>query len=148
MVLCHSSMFFFTEMPDSVSLKDNDPRPKITGRLYTFLCNVKNVAPIQNLTVRWFRGEELLSEMTKDQEIHEEPLNMTYTLEKYFSKEDDGKKYRCEAGLGFLSERPIQSQPVHITFHCKKLHVHLSCSLHQNAIFTLKFSTRFITVET
>lgn len=110
------------KMPDSVSLKDKDPSPKITGRLYTFLCNVENVAPIQNLTVRWFRGEELLSEMTKDQEIHKEPLSMSYVLEKYFSEEDDGKKYRCEAGLDFLSERPIQSQPVHITFHYPPVH--------------------------
>ncbi|XP_076122482.1 intercellular adhesion molecule 1-like [Alosa pseudoharengus] len=114
------------KMPDSVALVEDDSGPKYVNKSYSFACHIKNFAPVKNLTVKWFKGEKLLKETTlhEDHEGQEGPQNRTVKMESVFSPPDDGSEYRCEAGLDFTPDLPIQSQPVLMAVHYPPDHNH------------------------
>uniref|UniRef100_A0A8C1X093 Ig-like domain-containing protein n=1 Tax=Cyprinus carpio TaxID=7962 RepID=A0A8C1X093_CYPCA len=110
--------------PDSVSISIVDHRgPMIEGQQYKLQCDVHDVAPVQNLTVKWYKGQTLLDKTTFTEDS-KTPLNETATLLIRPDRADDGAQYRCEAELELGAEGPQPppketSEPLNITVYCK-----------------------------
>ncbi|XP_052407408.1 immunoglobulin superfamily member 10-like isoform X2 [Carassius gibelio] len=106
--------------PDSVSISIvNHTGPMIAGRQYELQCDVHDVAPVQYLTVKWYKGQTLLNQtyFTEDSKI---PVNETVTLLIRPVRADNGAQYRCEAQLDLGAEGPQPppketSDPLYIT---------------------------------
>ncbi|XP_067276758.1 intercellular adhesion molecule 1-like isoform X2 [Pseudorasbora parva] len=85
--------------PDSVSINTvNHNGPMIEGNQYELQCDVLNVAPVQNLTVRWYKGPTLVNKTTFNDTI-KTPVNKTSELLIRPDRADDRAQYRCEAEL-------------------------------------------------
>uniref|UniRef100_A0A671SPY8 Ig-like domain-containing protein n=1 Tax=Sinocyclocheilus anshuiensis TaxID=1608454 RepID=A0A671SPY8_9TELE len=92
--------------PDSVSISIVDHSgPMIEGKQYELRCDVHNVAPVQDLTVKWYKGQTLLNQTTFI-ENSKTPVNETTTLLIRPDRADDGAQYRCEAELELGAEGP------------------------------------------
>ena len=104
MFLCDSNVL--TELPDIVSISPlNHTGPMVEGTEYQLQCDVLNVAPVQNLTVTWYRGNETIkTDSYSDQSNLTTPVNESYILTITPSREDDGALYRCEAQLNLGPE--------------------------------------------
>ena len=51
------------ETADSVSIHSiNHTGPMLADEEYQLQCDIVNVAPVQNLTVRWYQGDDLLKD--------------------------------------------------------------------------------------
>ncbi len=92
------------------------------GEQYELQCDVHNVAPVQNLTVKWYKGQTLLNQTIFTDTI-ETPVNETVTLLIRPDRDDDGAQYRCEAELNLGEEGPHphptnSSNPLSITVYC------------------------------
>ncbi|XP_030645045.1 hemicentin-1-like [Chanos chanos] len=108
--------------PDSVSLRFvSGSGLMVEGNQYQLECEIQSVAPVQNLTVKWFRGKTLLNESNVSEfsvtgNIHE---NVTVT-DRYTitaSRDDHGVQYKCEAELklGLPESLKQQSEPLNMT---------------------------------
>uniref|UniRef100_A0A673M643 Ig-like domain-containing protein n=1 Tax=Sinocyclocheilus rhinocerous TaxID=307959 RepID=A0A673M643_9TELE len=85
--------------PDSVSISIVNHRgPMIEGKQYELQCDVHDVAPVQNLTVKWYKGQTLLNQTTFTEDS-KTPVNETTTLLIRPDRADDGAQYRCEADV-------------------------------------------------
>uniref|UniRef100_A0A8C1XWI0 Ig-like domain-containing protein n=1 Tax=Cyprinus carpio TaxID=7962 RepID=A0A8C1XWI0_CYPCA len=92
--------------PDSVSISIVDHRgPMIEGQQYKLQCDVHDVAPVQYLTVKWYKGQTLLDKTTFTEDS-KTPLNETATLLIRPDRADDGAQYSCEAELDLGAEGP------------------------------------------
>ncbi|XP_059414660.1 protein amalgam-like [Carassius carassius] len=113
--------------PDSVSISFVNHRgPMIEGRQYELQCDVHDVAPVQYLTVKWYKGQTLLDQ-TNFTEDSRTPVNVTTTLLIRPVRADDGAQYWCEAELDLGAEGPQPppketSDPLYITVHYKPKH--------------------------
>ncbi|KAF3687924.1 Intercellular adhesion molecule 1 [Channa argus] len=88
------------KLPDSVSISIfNHTGLMYEGHQYTLQCEVKNVAPIQNLSVTFYRGNTPLGQPQSVNNPAKKPANETYSQSINASKEDDGAQYWCEAKL-------------------------------------------------
>uniref|UniRef100_A0A3P8QHZ4 Ig-like domain-containing protein n=2 Tax=Astatotilapia calliptera TaxID=8154 RepID=A0A3P8QHZ4_ASTCA len=84
--------------PDSVSVSDMGHGSMVEGREYDLKCDVINVAPVQNLTVTWYRGNEtVLTQMFNDSTMT--PVNASSTLRISTQRDYNGLTFRCEAEL-------------------------------------------------
>ncbi|XP_036408638.1 hemicentin-2-like [Megalops cyprinoides] len=108
--------------PDSVSISSVDHTgPMVEGRQYQLQCEVQNIAPVQSLTVKWYRGEILESESSFNNSS-KTPMNVSSTLTITPSRADDGAQYSCVAELELGPEGPqpppeVKSEPLKITVH-------------------------------
>ncbi|KAI1884295.1 hypothetical protein AGOR_G00224960 [Albula goreensis] len=85
--------------PDSVSISAVNHRgPMLEGKQYQLQCEVQNIAPVQNLTVKWYKGETLEDQTTYD-DLTKTPLNVSSTLLITPTSTDDGAQYSCVAEL-------------------------------------------------
>uniref|UniRef100_A0A8C1E717 Ig-like domain-containing protein n=1 Tax=Cyprinus carpio carpio TaxID=630221 RepID=A0A8C1E717_CYPCA len=92
--------------PDSVSISIVDHSgPMIEGQQYKLQCDVHDVAPVQNLTVKWYKGQTLLDKTTFTEDS-KTPLNETATLLIRPDRADDGAQYSCAAELELGAEGP------------------------------------------
>ncbi|KAK2916676.1 hypothetical protein QQF64_025248 [Cirrhinus molitorella] len=97
--------------PDSVSISFvNHSGPMIEGKQYELQCDVQNVAPVQILSVIWYKGQTRLNQTTFTDTI-KTPVNKTDTLLITADRADDGAQYGCEAKLDLGAEGP---QPVNL----------------------------------
>lgn len=95
-----------TEPPDSVSISvSNHSGPVLEGRQYTLLCTVHGVAPVQNLTVTFYRGQTALGRV-RSSGTAKTPVTESFGLDTVPSKDDDGVRYWCEARLDLGPEGP------------------------------------------
>uniref|UniRef100_A0A8C2HKX0 Ig-like domain-containing protein n=1 Tax=Cyprinus carpio TaxID=7962 RepID=A0A8C2HKX0_CYPCA len=116
--------------PDSVFISTVNHRgPMMEGQQYELQCDVHNVAPVQYLTVKWYKGQTLLHQ-TNFTDTIETPENKTVTLLIRPDRADDGAQYWCEAELDLGAEGP---QP-HPTNSSKPLNdkVMLDCTVKAN----------------
>jgi len=119
--VCESSS---TETPDSVSISTvNHTGPMMEGNQYELQCDVLNVAPVQYLTVNWYKGQTLVDQ-TNFTDTTKTPVNETNTLLIRPNRADDGVQYRCEAELELGEEGPrpppkITSDPLSVEVYCK-----------------------------
>ncbi|KAK1785530.1 hypothetical protein P4O66_018890 [Electrophorus voltai] len=110
--------------PDNVSISIvNHTGPVIEGTQYELQCDVQNVAPVQLLTVKWYKGQTLLTD-TFFNEPTKTPVNQSATLQISPSRADDAADYWCEAELrlGPAAPQPpptMKSNPLNITVHYK-----------------------------
>ncbi|CAI5681046.1 unnamed protein product [Oreochromis niloticus] len=85
--------------PESVSISFvNHTGMMFENQQYTLQCSVQNVAPVQSLTVTFYRGNTALGHLQSNSE-QKKPVNETFTLNINSSREDDGAQYCCEAKL-------------------------------------------------
>ncbi|XP_026027439.1 uncharacterized protein LOC113024509 [Astatotilapia calliptera] len=85
--------------PESVSISFvNHTEMMFENQQYTLQCSVQNVAPVQSLTMTFYRGNTALGHLQSDSE-HKKPVNKTFTLNITPRREDDGAQYWCEAKL-------------------------------------------------
>ncbi|XP_073686387.1 vascular cell adhesion protein 1-like [Garra rufa] len=113
--------------PDSVSISIVNHRgPMMEGNQYELQCDVHDVAPVQYLTVKWYKGQTLLDQTTFTDTI-KTPINEMATLLIRPNRADDGAQYRCEAELNLGAEGPqppptVTSQPLSAEVHYKPKH--------------------------
>ncbi|KAA0705392.1 Peroxidasin [Triplophysa tibetana] len=112
--------------PDSVSINTSDHTGPITeGSTYKLQCDVVNVAPVQNLTVKWYKGETLMHTETFTDPI-KTPVNKRSILQITPDRSDDGVQYKCKAELELGAEGPqppptVTSEPLKITVYFKPI---------------------------
>ncbi|XP_055753438.1 vascular cell adhesion protein 1-like [Salvelinus fontinalis] len=110
--------------PDSVSISVlRHSGPMVEGTEYQLQCDIQNIAPQQNLVVKWYKGNELLDNVTYSN-VSKTPVNVSATLMIIPSRDDDGAQYRCRAelDLGPEGQQPhptVTSEPLNITVHYK-----------------------------
>ncbi|KAK2918690.1 hypothetical protein Q8A73_003061 [Channa argus] len=113
------------KLPDSVSISIfNHTGSMYEGHQYTLQCEVKNVAPIQNLSVTFYRGNTPLGQLQSVNNPAKKPASDTYSQSITASKEDDGAQYWCEAELELGPEGPhpppaMKSQNINTTVYYK-----------------------------
>uniref|UniRef100_A0A3B4GA68 Ig-like domain-containing protein n=1 Tax=Pundamilia nyererei TaxID=303518 RepID=A0A3B4GA68_9CICH len=109
--------------PDSVSVSDMGHGSMVEGREYDLKCDVINVAPVQNLTVTWYRGNEtVLTQMFNDSTMT--PVNASSTLRISTPRDYNGLTFRCEAELHLGPKGPkfppnVTSPPYTAVVLCK-----------------------------
>ncbi|KAM6957145.1 cell adhesion molecule 2-like [Aplochiton taeniatus] len=104
------------EAPEDIALHSvNHTTPVPEGTEYQLQCEIINVAPIQNLTVTWYKGNYVLRNDSFNKSIKKpvtESLVFTITL----GREDNGAQFRCEAELHLGLEGPqrlVKSSQAH-----------------------------------
>ncbi|XP_061567534.1 intercellular adhesion molecule 5 [Cololabis saira] len=88
-----------------VFLSTNPVNYFVEETLYEVQCDVTNVAPVQNLTVTWYKNGEVIrtdsfSEATKV------PVNMSLSLMVNISRGENVAQLRCEARLNLSPQAP------------------------------------------
>ncbi|XP_038837080.1 vascular cell adhesion protein 1-like [Salvelinus namaycush] len=108
--------------PDSVFISVlRHSGPMVEGTEYQLQCDIQNIAPLQNLVVKWYKGNELLDNVTYSN-VSKTPVDVSATLMISPSRDDDGAQYRCRAELDLGPEGPqphptVTSEPLNITVH-------------------------------
>uniref|UniRef100_A0A8C5BB36 Vascular cell adhesion protein 1-like n=1 Tax=Gadus morhua TaxID=8049 RepID=A0A8C5BB36_GADMO len=110
----------FYKTADSVSIHSiNHTGPMLADEEYQLQCDIVNVAPVQNLTVRWYQGDDLLKDKGSlrvtgcphqnkvecDNQVIRSPVNVSSTIKVRLGRNPDGAQFRCEAQLA-LEEQP------------------------------------------
>ncbi|XP_064844259.1 hemicentin-1-like [Oncorhynchus masou masou] len=108
--------------PDSVSISVlRHSGPMVEGTKYQLQCDIQNIAPLQNLVVKWYKGNEPLDNVTYSN-VSKTPVDVLDTLMISPRRDDDGAQYRCRAELDLGPEGPqhtVTSEPLSITVHYK-----------------------------
>uniref|UniRef100_A0A8C1WG31 Vascular cell adhesion protein 1-like n=1 Tax=Cyprinus carpio TaxID=7962 RepID=A0A8C1WG31_CYPCA len=113
--------------PDSVFISTVYHRgPMMEGQQYELQCDVHNVAPVQYLTVKWYKEQTLLHQTTFPN-TSKTPVNETVTLLIRPDRADDGAQYWCEAELDLGAEGPqphptISAKPLNVEVYYKPKH--------------------------
>uniref|UniRef100_A0A4W5LFG5 Ig-like domain-containing protein n=1 Tax=Hucho hucho TaxID=62062 RepID=A0A4W5LFG5_9TELE len=121
--------------PDSMSISVlSHSGPMVEGTEYQLQCNIQSIAPLRNLVVKWYKGNEPLDNVTYSN-ASKTPEDVSPTLMIIPSKDDDGAQYRCRAELdlgpeGLQPHPTVTSEPLTITVHCEFLrtvHIYKLC---------------------
>ncbi|XP_041790310.1 uncharacterized protein LOC121604773 [Chelmon rostratus] len=97
--------------PDIVSIRlISDYGLMFADHQYTLLCEVQDVAPIENLIVTFYRDQTVLGQQQSDNK-DKKPVAEVFILNFRPSEDDDGAQYWCEAKLEMGPEGP-QPPPV------------------------------------
>ncbi|MCJ8746095.1 hypothetical protein PDJAM_G00137840 [Pangasius djambal] len=116
------------KLPDRVSISTvNHTGPMTEGRQYDLQCDIQNVAPVHLLTVNWYKGHDLVNNISFTNFSTKIPMNQSSTLQIFPSTKDDGVQYRCEAKLNLRPEEPlpppiVTSDPLNITMSTQSSH--------------------------
>lgn len=119
--MCH----FLTETPDSVSIRPvNHTGPMVEGKEYQLLCDVQNIAPVQYLTLKWYRGQTEVYNHSFSDLTSSSPVQVSSILVVIPTKEENGAQYRCVAVLELGPEGPqppptVTSEPLNASVYCK-----------------------------
>ncbi|MBN3305805.1 VCAM1 protein, partial [Amia calva] len=120
--------------PDSVSISSvGHTGPMEEGGQYQLQCDVQSIAPVQYLSVNWYRRGALIHTENISEDTTRTPVNVSRTLLITPSCTDDGVQYTCEAELRLGPEGPQanpvkKSEPLSVTVHCES-HRH-ACLAH------------------
>lgn len=103
---------------------------------YNFTCDIQNIAPVQNLTVRWYKGDTIVHTDTFDNPSNE-PVNQSSVLSFTPTRQDNRVTFRCEAHLDLGTEGPqlnASSQEYTITVNCKYIMCTYLCEMYIEVI--------------
>ncbi|XP_041959651.1 uncharacterized protein LOC121718632 [Alosa sapidissima] len=97
------------KIPERVTLSHSDPVLKgAENRLeFSLECDVKGVAPVENLTVIWFRGHTELGRSEFPQLYRSDDVTVRANLSIIASREDNKASYSCAAQLDLNTAEPI-----------------------------------------
>ncbi|XP_069051875.1 intercellular adhesion molecule 5-like isoform X2 [Lepisosteus oculatus] len=107
--------------PDSVSLSSDGPVDQmVEGRQYQLQCAVQNIAPVQYLTVNWYRGQTLIHSQTFSHNTTRTPVNVSVRHLFTADRADNGQQFTCEAELNLGPEGPqpppaTRAKPLKVT---------------------------------
>lgn len=113
------------ETPDSVSIRPaNHTGPMVEGKEYQLLCEVQNIAPVQYLTLRWYRGQTEVYNHSFSDLTSSSPVQVSSILLITPTKDENGVQYRCVAELELGPEGPkppptVASEPLNASVYCK-----------------------------
>ncbi|XP_073350364.1 vascular cell adhesion protein 1 [Pagrus major] len=93
--------------PDRVSLSVVGDGPMVEGTERLLGCDIINVAPVQNLTVIWYRDNETIHTETFT-ETSVTPISVTSIFTINVERHHNGAVFRCEAELHLGPEVPQQ----------------------------------------
>lgn len=88
---------------------------------YNITCAVYNVAPVQNLTMKLYKGDTILVNSTSDNAT-KEPANHSIVFPFTPKRGDNKVKFYCDVSLDLGPEGPqffLASEEYSITVHCK-----------------------------
>lgn len=115
--------FVLTENPANVLMfPTRDAYAVVEGTPYELRCVVQDVAPVQNLTVRWYKNSETVMIDSFTSSTTKIPVDQSSTLTVNISRGESGAQFRCEAQLDFGPHGPQPpvmhaTQPVYV--HCE-----------------------------
>ncbi|XP_037648953.1 hemicentin-1-like [Sebastes umbrosus] len=92
--------------PEMVTVYPTKYSDALEGTWYQLQCDVINVAPVQNLTVKWYRDNLYIRTDTfpkKTKRLVSESSTLTVNL----TRGDHGVQFRCEAQLDFGPDGPL-----------------------------------------
>nr|XP_014263580.2 hemicentin-1 [Maylandia zebra] len=92
--------------PDSVSVSDMGHGSMVEGREYDLKCDIINVAPVQYVTVSWYKNSEKIQTESFNDTTTKTPVNESSILRVNISREENVVEFRCEAQLDFGPHRP------------------------------------------
>uniref|UniRef100_A0A673XJJ9 Ig-like domain-containing protein n=1 Tax=Salmo trutta TaxID=8032 RepID=A0A673XJJ9_SALTR len=107
--------------PDSVSISPlSHSGPMMEGKEYQLQCDIQNIAPLQNLVVRWYKGNETI-ETQRFNDSTKKPMDMSSTITITHRRYEGEVEYRCEAELDLGPEEPkpsaFSSKPLIVTVY-------------------------------
>ncbi|KAF1379666.1 hypothetical protein PFLUV_G00178390 [Perca fluviatilis] len=107
--------------PDSINIRPSSAQDHVMneGKKYNFTCDIHNIAPVQNLTVMWYKGGEMVYADTFDNP-RKEPVDQSSVFSFTPSRQDNGVTFRCEAHLDLWPKGPqlnASSQEYNITVY-------------------------------
>lgn len=93
-------------------------------------CDIHNVAPVQNLTVRFYMGDAVVKDETFGNPT-KEPVSVSSVFSFIPTRHKNGVTFRCEAHLNLGPEGPqlkAVSQEYNVTVYCKYItSIYLKC---------------------
>lgn len=113
------------ETPDSVSIRPvNHTGPMVAGKEYQLLCEVQNIAPVQYLTLRWYKDQTEVYNNSFSELTSSSPVQVSSVLIVTPTKDENGAQYRCVAELELGPEGPrtpptVTSEPLNASVYCK-----------------------------
>lgn len=119
------TLLVYLETPDSVSIRPvNHTGPMVEGREHQLLCEVQNVAPVQYLSLRWYRGQSEVYNHTFTDLTSSSPVQVSSALAIMPTRAENGAEYRCVAVLELGPEGPqpppaLSSEPLITSVYCK-----------------------------
>uniref|UniRef100_A0A8C3AI26 Ig-like domain-containing protein n=1 Tax=Cyclopterus lumpus TaxID=8103 RepID=A0A8C3AI26_CYCLU len=120
--------------PETISISSSSGSGGVMneGEKYRFSCDIHNVAPVQYLTVTWYKGDAMVHRESIDNPS-KKPVHHSSVLSVTPTRKDNGVPFRCEALLDLLPEGPqliASSQEFNITVHFgPDVQCHLSANL-------------------
>lgn len=81
-----------------MTISATDLDKMVEGSEYLLNCHIINVAPVQNLRVKWYRGKDTVYTQTFN-DTSVTPVNVTSTLRVTAERHYHGALFRCEAEL-------------------------------------------------
>ncbi|XP_068192420.1 vascular cell adhesion protein 1-like [Antennarius striatus] len=109
--------------PDSVSIRTvNHTGAMVEGKEYQLLCEVQNIAPVQYLTLRWYKGQSEVYNHSFSELTSSSPVQVSSILMVTPTKAENGVQYRCVAVLELGPEGPqppptVTSEPLDASVH-------------------------------
>lgn len=102
----------------------NNTGPMVEGKEYQLLCEVQNIAPVQFLTLRWYRGQTEVYKHSFSDLTSSSPVQVSSTLVITPTKAENDAEYKCVAELELGPEGPqpppaVASEPLTASVYCK-----------------------------
>ncbi|XP_029914521.1 hemicentin-1-like isoform X2 [Myripristis murdjan] len=130
--------FTMYKTPDSVSIRAlNHTGPMMVEEDYQLQCDIISIAPVQILTVMWYRGNETIKsngtlrvtgcpQDDKTGCVIRAPVNVTSTISIRLDRSHSRVEFRCEAqlDLGLEGRQPPETKssvPLDVTVHYKPI---------------------------
>ncbi|KAM4716948.1 vascular cell adhesion protein 1-like [Anableps anableps] len=90
--------------PETISINSSNEKMR-ENEEYNFTCSILNIAPVQNLTIRWYKGDKVIHTTTFTNDT-KQPTNQTSFFSFTPMREDDQTTIRCEAHMDLGPEGP------------------------------------------